>query len=77
MNTELIKDKLETHDRRLNNYGDRLDRLEQDNASFKVELKKLCDNLKQLTSVLKWLIGLETSTLVEFFIYVIQTGIFK
>ncbi|NFN81201.1 hypothetical protein FDB25_12345 [Clostridium botulinum] len=77
MNDELVKDKLETHDRRLNNHGDRLDKLEQDNASFRTELKNLCDNLKQLTGVLKWLIALGTSTLVGFFIYTIQTGIFN
>ncbi|WP_315081336.1 hemolysin XhlA family protein [uncultured Clostridium sp.] len=77
MNDELVKDKLATHDRRLNNHGDRLDKLEQDNASFRTELKNLCDNLKQLTGVLKWLIALGISTLVGFFIYTIQTGIFN
>ncbi|OSA89567.1 UNVERIFIED_ORG: hypothetical protein B2H93_16015 [Clostridium botulinum] len=77
VNEELIKDKLETYDRRLNNHGDRLDRLEQDNASFKAELKNLCDNLKQLTSVLKGLISLGASALVGFFIYAIQIGIFN
>ncbi|NFH79096.1 hypothetical protein FDA09_06730 [Clostridium botulinum] len=77
MNEELVKDKLATHDRRLNNHGDRLDKLEQDNASSKAELKNLCDNLKQLTGVLKWLIGLGASTLVGFFIYAIQVGIFN
>ncbi len=77
MNNELLKDKLDTHERRLNNHGDRLDKLEQDNASFRTELKNLCDNLKQLTGVLKWLIALGISTLVGFFIYTIQTGIFN
>ncbi|NFH81757.1 hypothetical protein FDA09_16720 [Clostridium botulinum] len=77
VNEELVKDKLKTHNDRLNNHSNRLDKLEQDNASFKAELKNLCDNLKQLTSVLKWLIGLGTSALVGFFIYTIQTGIFN
>lgn len=72
MNEELIKDKLETHEIRLNNHGCRLDKLEQDSASFKIELKNLCDNLKALTSVLKGLIGLGTTTLVGFFIYSIE-----
>ncbi|ACD24913.1 hypothetical protein FDE76_15670 [Clostridium botulinum] len=77
MNAELVKDKLETHERRINNHSDRIDKLEQDNASFRTELKNLCDNLKQLTGVLKWLIALGISTLVGFFIYTIQTGIFN
>jgi len=72
MNEELIRDKLETHDIRLNNHGHRLDKLEQDSASFKIELKNLCDNLKALTSVLKGLIGLGATTLVGFFIYSIE-----
>ena len=72
MNEELVRDKLETHNERLNNHGCRLDKLEQDNASFKVELKSLCDNLKALTSVLKGLIGLGATTLVGFFVYTIE-----
>lgn len=72
MNEELIKDKLETHDIRLNNHSCRIDKLEQESASFKIELKNLCDNLKALTSVLKGLIGLGATTLVGFFIYSIE-----
>jgi predicted nuclease with TOPRIM domain len=72
MNEELIKDKIETHNNRLNNHAGRLDKLEQDNASFRVELKNLCDNLKALTSVLKGLIGLGATTLLGFFIYSIE-----
>lgn len=72
MNEELIKDKLETHDIRLNNHGNRIEKLEQDSATFKIELKNLCDNLKALTSVLKGLMGLGVTTLVGFFIYSIE-----
>jgi archaellum component FlaC len=77
MNEELVKDKLETHDKRLDKHAERLDKIEQDNASFKTELKNLCDNLQQLTGVLKGLIGLGGATLVGFFIYAIQSNIFK
>jgi predicted nuclease with TOPRIM domain len=72
-----LEEKLDIHDTRLNNHGNRLDKLEQDNASFKAELKNLCDNLKQLTGVLKALIGLGASALVGFFIYANQTNIFN
>jgi len=67
-----LEEKCELHEKRINNHGDRLDKLEQDNASFKVELKTLCDNLKALTGVLKGLIGLGATTLVGFFIYTIE-----
>lgn len=72
-----IDEKLEVHNTRLNNHGERLDKLEQDNASFKTELKNLCDNLKQLTGVLKALIGLGATTLVGFFIYAIENNLIK
>lgn len=77
MHEELVQHELEVHGKRLNNHGERLDKLEQDNASFKTELKNLCDNLKQLTSVLKGLIGLGITTLVGFFIYAVQNVLFK
>jgi len=72
-----IDEKLKTQDDRLNKHGEILDKLEQDNASFKTELKNLCDNLKSLTSVMKWFIGIWVTTLLGFFIYAIQIKIFK
>jgi len=77
MTEDLIEDKIKTYGERLDNHDCRIDKLEQDNASFKAELKSLCDNLKSLTGVLKWLIGLGATSLVGFFFYVIQTFIVK
>ncbi|MZK53511.1 hemolysin XhlA family protein [Clostridium beijerinckii] len=77
MNEELIKDKLETHDKRLNNHGDRLDKLEQDGRELKTELKNLCENLKNLTSMMKWFITALVGALISFFFYAVQTGIFN
>jgi chromosome segregation ATPase len=67
-----INEKLKTHDDRLNKHGAILDKLEQDNASFKTELKNLCDNLKSLTGVMKWFIGTWVVTLLGFFIYSVE-----
>lgn len=77
MNEELVKHQLGTHEKRLNNYGQRLDRLEQDSASYKVEIKNLCDTIKSLTSTLKWFMGLMVGAFVSFFFYAVQQGIFK
>lgn len=77
MNEELVKHQLGTHERRLNNYGQRLDKLEQDNVSLKLELKNLCDNLKSLTSVMKWFLTALIGAFISFFFYVIQQVIFK
>lgn len=77
MNEELVKDKLKTHDERLNNHGARLDKLEQDGRELKTELKNLCENLKSLTNMIKWFIGAIGGALISFFFYAVQTGIFN
>lgn len=77
MNEELIKDKLETHEKRINNHGDRLDKLEQDGRELKTELKNLCENLKSLTNMMKWFITAMGGALISFFFYAVQTNIFK
>lgn len=77
MNEKLVEHQLEVHDKRLNNHGDRLDKLEQDGATLKTELKNLCENLKSLTSVMKWFIGLLIGSFIGFFFYAVQNNIFK
>lgn len=77
MTEDLIEDKIKTYGERLDNHDCRIDKLEQDSASFRTELKNLCASLNQLTGILKWLIGLGATSLVGFFFYVIQTFIVK
>lgn len=77
MNEELVSDKLETHDIRLNNHGDRLDKLEQDGRELKTEIKNLCENLKNLTSMIRWFITAIGGAFISFFFYAVQTNIFK
>ncbi|WP_034438842.1 hemolysin XhlA family protein [Clostridium ihumii] len=77
MNDELVQHQLEVLEKRTNNHGERLDKIEQDNASLKTEIKNLCENLKQLTIVMKWFIGLLVGAFVSFFFYAIQSGLFR
>jgi len=77
MNEELIKDKLETYEKRINNHGSRLDKLEQDSIELKTELKNLCENLKALTNMMKWFITAMGGALISFFFYSVQIGIFR
>jgi hypothetical protein len=77
MNEELVRDKLETHDKRLNNHGERLDKLEQDGRELKTELKNLCENIKSLTNMMKWFVTTLGGALISFFFYAVQTGIFN
>lgn len=71
-----IDEKLELNERRLNNHGERIDKLEQDNMTFKTEIKNLCDNIKSLTTTMRWFMGLLIGAFVSFFFYAIQHNIF-
>lgn len=77
MNEELIKDKIETYERRLNNHGERLDKLEQDSRELKTELKNLCENIKSLTNMMKWFITAIGGALISFFFFTIETKILR
>lgn len=77
MNEELVKHELETHEKRINNHSDRIDKLEQNDVELKTEIKNLCDNIKQLTTIMKWFVTATVGALISFFFYAIQTGLFK
>lgn len=72
-----IDERLDTLNKRVNNHSERLDRIEQAQSEFRIEIKNLCENLKSLTSVLKWFIGLLIGSFVAFFFYAVQNNIFK
>ncbi|HBH3733124.1 TPA: hemolysin XhlA family protein [Clostridioides difficile] len=76
MNEEVIKEKIKRHETRINKHGEEIDELKIANIESKAELKALCENLNSLTSMLKWLIGTMITTLVGFFIFAVQKGIF-
>ncbi|CCL36113.1 TPA: hemolysin XhlA family protein [Clostridioides difficile] len=76
MNEELFKDNLKRHEVTINKHNDEIDELKVANIESKAELKALCENLNSLTSMLKWLIGTMITTLVGFFIFAVQRGIF-
>lgn len=60
------------HEIRLNKHAQRLDDIEHENVELKNELKHLCEDLKSLTSVLKWFIGVLLTTLIGFFITMVS-----
>ncbi|EGT4022929.1 hemolysin XhlA family protein [Clostridioides difficile] len=76
MNEEVIKEKIKRHETRINKHGEEIDELKIANIESKAELKALCENLNSLTSMLKWLIGTMITTLIGFFIFAVQRGIF-
>lgn len=77
MNEELVTHQLEVHDNRLNNHSDRIDKLEQSDVALKIEIKNLCDTIKQLTTIMKWFITVILGAFISFFFYAVQNNIFK
>jgi chromosome segregation ATPase len=72
MNDEFVTKQLDTHERRLNNHGDRIDKLEQYRSRSEVQINNLCDQIKSLVSTIKWSMGLLITVLVGFIIWYIQ-----
>jgi len=73
MNEEYVTKQLETHEKRLNNHGDRIDKLEQYQSKSEVQINNLCEQIKSLVSTIKWSMGLLITTLIGFFIWYIQS----
>jgi chromosome segregation ATPase len=71
-----ITEKLSLTERRLNNHGERIDKLEQGQSEFRVEIKNLCKDIQNLTSILKWFIGLLVGSYIAFFFYAVQQKLF-
>ncbi|HEL4743283.1 TPA: hemolysin XhlA family protein [Clostridioides difficile] len=71
-----MKEKIKRNEIRIDRHSDEIDELKIANIESKAELKALCENLNSLTSMLKWLIGTMITTLVGFFIFAVQRGIF-
>jgi hypothetical protein len=77
MNEEYLKSTLDRIERRLNAHSKEIDHLKEESVSLKVEIKNLCDNLKSLTSMLKWFITAMVGAFISFFFYAVQSNLFK
>lgn len=67
----LIK-KVNEHESRLNNHSERLDKLEQYKSKSEEKIDNLCVDLRNLTSTLRWGIGILAGGIISFFIYLLQ-----
>lgn len=77
MNDELTVHQIETHEKRINNHSERIDKLEQNQVEFKVQIQNLVKSIESLTSTLKWGLGFVASGFVGFFFYAVQNNLFK
>lgn len=74
---EQIKETLDLHNLRLNDHSGRLDKLEQRGAAVDIKIDSLCEQLQNLTTTLRWFIGLLVGSFVAFFFYAVQHDLFK
>lgn len=50
--------KIDDHEKRINNHSVRIDKLEQDSAEYKTEIRNLCLKVEDLISTIKWGLGI-------------------
>lgn len=67
-----IDEKLNTHERRLNDHGSRIDQLEQYQSKTETMIKNLCERIDGLVTTMRWFMGLLVGAFVTFFFYIIQ-----
>lgn len=72
-----IDKKFETTEKRLNNHGDRIDKLEQNSVRLEERLDNLIKQLAQLNTMLRWFIRLMIGAFISFFFYAVQQNIFR
>ena len=71
-----VEEKLDLHDKRLNNHGDRIDKLENNQVRTEVIVQNLCEQIKSLVGILKVVsistIGFILTTCVGFIVWYLQ-----
>lgn len=68
---------LKEHGETLKTHGEDIETLKVSTAVHNTQIETLCDKINDLVVTIKWLIGLSITTLVGFFIYTVQSQIFK
>lgn len=67
-----VDERLDLTERRLNDHSARLDKVEQYQSRFEIQIENLCSKIDSLLSAMKWTTGLLITTLAGFFIWYIQ-----
>lgn len=72
-----LDEKIDVHDKRINNHSERLDRIELSTGKLEERLEGLINQLGSLNTTLRWFIGLLIGALVSFFFYIVQNNMLK
>ena len=71
-----VDERLDTHDKRLNDHGTQLDELAITQATQAQITQNLCGKIDDLVQIVKWFIGLMIGAYIGFFFYAVQTKLF-
>lgn len=74
---EIIEKHMKTTEDQLDNHAQRIRDLEKSTAVTDERVDNLCDTMGKLTKAIYSLVGAILTTLISFFIYAVQTGIFR
>lgn len=74
---ERVKQRIDTHEIRINNHGDRIDKLERNGVALDEKIKALIDKMDGLITTIRWASGFFIGGIVAFFFYAIQQGVFR
>lgn len=74
---EILEEHMKTTKDRLDDHAKRIRILEKSTAVTDERVDNLCNTMGKLTKAIYSLVGAILTTLISFFIYVIQTGILK
>lgn len=76
--------RIDTNERRINSHSEELDEIRKeisdlraDGREYKTQIVNLCKQIAELTTTLKWFIGLQVGATTSFFYYAVQKGLFK
>lgn len=72
-----IDEKMEVHDKRLNDHARQLDELSISNARNSTQIDNLCGKIDDLVTIIKWFIGLMVGAFIGFFFYAVQNNLFN
>ncbi len=69
--------RLDVHEKRLNSYSERLDRIELASGRLEERLNNLIQQLENLNKTMKWFITALVGAFISFFFYAVQQGLFR
>lgn len=72
-----IDEKIEVHEKRINNHSERIDKIEQNQSRTDIKIENLCDQIGSLVTTIRWFTGLIIGSFVAFFFYAAQRGLIK